>query len=256
MLWRPFAVTARCVVFGWLCAACCVAILGVVRAMILYLDVMPLPLSIPLDCHTHRLPAVAGQALVSIRPTEFCPQAGHYYSVGVHPWYPQDGESNWREMLRHPQVRAVGEAGLDKRCNTPWQKQLALFREQIEVSEMLGKPLIIHLVGATDELLALRRTLQPRQAWVIHGFRGKAPLAESYLRHGLYLSFGSRFQPEALLAVPLDRLLLETDESTEPIGEIYDRVARLRGISAATLTAATQANFGRICEMQSAAFAK
>ncbi len=208
---------------------------------------MPAPLSFPLDCHTHRLPDQPGRALVSTRPAEFAPQAGQCYSVGVHPWYPQDAALPWQAMVRHPQVWAVGEAGLDKRCDTPWEQQLELFGQQIEASEAVGKPLVIHLVGAAAELLALHRTLRPRQAWIVHGFRGKAPQADSYLRRGLYLSFGSRFQPEALLATPLERLLLETDESPESIDDIYARVARLRGLSVEELTAATQANFRRIC---------
>ena len=215
---------------------------------------MDLPTPIPLDLHTHRPPALAGQAMVSVRPPEFVPQPGACYSVGIHPWYPLDAQGEWTPLLQHPQVWAIGEAGLDKRCPTDWELQQTLLRQQIAWSERLCKPLILHLVGATEEILALRRTLRPRQAWVVHGFRGKAQLAESYLRQGFYLSFGSRFQEAALLATPLDRLFLETDESSEPIGNLYGRVAGLRGLSLSQLTAATQANFRRICPSPTKSF--
>ena len=81
-----------------------------------------------------------------------------------------------------------------------------------------GKPLVIHLVKAVDELLKVKRDLRPSNPWIIHGFRGKAALAEEYLKHGFYLSFGEKYQEVALCRVPADRLFIETDESEVSIG--------------------------------------
>ena len=78
--------------------------------------------------------------------------------------------------------------------------------------------------------------------WVIHGFRGKEQLAAEWVRHGLYLSFGAQFRAEALRAVPLDRLFLETDESLLPVAQVYARAAQARGMTADELAAAVRAN--------------
>ena len=174
-------------------------------------------MKMPVDIHTHQLPQVPGEAIVNCYPETFSPQEGGWYSVGIHPWYiaaPDDKKNCLEALVRHPQVLAVGEAGLDKLADAPMDLQIEVFEFQARLAEEVEKPLVIHLVKATDELLKLRRTLRPAMPWVIHGFRGKAALAEDYLRHGFYLSFGEKYQAEALLTTPADRLFIETDEST------------------------------------------
>lgn len=192
----------------------------------------------PTDIHTHRLPPVPGKAIVCCLPDAFRPQEGGWYSVGIHPWR-LDGYA-WKEdtfrihfeaLARHPQVLAVGEAGLDKLTTTPLPQQVEALRYQAFVAETAGKPLVLHLVKATAELLALKQELKPRVPWIIHGFRGKAQLASELVRHGLYLSFGANYQEEALKQTPANRLFLETDESNIPIADLYERAACLRSVT-------------------------
>ena len=202
-------------------------------------------MNIPVDIHTHRLPQVPGTAIANCYPETFSPQSGGWYSVGIHPWRigRSGGEHSGvegavasrvcglEELVRHPQVLAVGEAGLDKLADAPMDLQVEVFRGQACLAEEVGKPLVIHLVKAVDELLKVKRDLRPSNPWIIHGFRGKAALAEEYLKHGFYLSFGEKYQEVALCRVPADRLFIETDESEVSIGELYARAAEVRGIS-------------------------
>ena len=189
-------------------------------------------MKIPVDIHTHRQPQVPGEAIVNCFPETFVPQAGGWYSVEIHPWRItlSDVTAHFEELLHHPQVLAVGEAGLDKLVEAPLPLQIKIFEFQARLAEEIDKPLVIHLVKAVDELLKLRRRLHPMKPWIIHGFRGKAALAEEYLRHGFYLSFGERYQEEALRIVPPERLFIETDESTMPVGRLYERAAEVREI--------------------------
>ena len=200
----------------------------------------------PLDIHTHRLPARIGSALVNSYPHSFHSSPGHCYSVGIHPWHLSEAtDDTWRlleEAVRHPQVWAVGEAGLDRLAHTPLSCQLAAFKQQALLAETVGKPLIIHLVKATAELLQLRRQLRPAQPWIVHGFRGKPRQAQQLLHHGFYLSFGEHFNAETLRTVPLDRLLLETDESLLPIERLYEQAARIRATSTAELMEGVRSN--------------
>lgn len=202
------------------------------------------------DIHTHRPAPAAGGGfrLVNASPADFAPQAGCLYSVGLHPWTltaDGPGPDEWArlaEAVRLPQVLAVGEAGLDKLAEAPLEVQEAVLARQARLAEETGKPLVVHLVRAADELLRLRKRLRPRMPWVIHGFRGKEQLAAEWVRHGLYLSFGAQFRAEALRAVPLDRLFLETDESLLPVAQVYARAAQARGMTADELAAAVRAN--------------
>lgn len=194
--------------------------------------------SYPIDIHTHRLVPVPGESIVSCLPDAFFPQKGGWYSVGIHPW--QLGSYDWTDtafrahfesLVRHPQVLAVGEAGLDKLISVSLYSQTDALRYQADVAEAIDKPLILHLVKATTELLVLKRELNPRVPWIVHGFRGKAQLALDLVRHGLYLSFGARYQEEALRQMPADRLFLETDESDSPISDLYEWAALVRGVT-------------------------
>lgn len=119
---------------------------------------------------------------------------------------------------------------MDKLADAPTAVQIEVFEYQAQLSVELGKPLVIHLVKAVEELLKLKQRLQPANPWIIHGFRGKPALAQDYVRHGFYLSFGEKYQEESLRTVPAGRLLLETDESGVPIMELYRRASEVRGI--------------------------
>lgn len=208
-------------------------------------------MTLPIDIHTHHLPQAAGTAIISIAPGEFRPAPGEWYSLGIHPWHipttlPDRGIGQLLNHAAHPQVLAIGEAGLDKLTETPLSVQAAVFQQQAQLAEEVGKPLIIHLVKATNELLQLKRRMQPRTPWIIHGFRGKSALAETYLRHGFHLSFGEKYQPEALRAVPLDHLFIETDESTVAVEALYQKAATVLSIPVWQLKEAVQHNINRV----------
>ena len=143
-------------------------------------------------------------------------------------------------------VVALGEAGLDKVCDTPFDLQIQAFRKAIELSETYHLPLVIHSVKATEELFALHKKYHPAQAWIIHGFRGKKELATDLIRHGFYLSFGKKYQEKALSIVPADRLLLESDEADTDFPSFYRQVASLRGTSFDSLVENIKENANRL----------
>lgn len=169
------------------------------------------------------------------------PDEAIYISVGIHPWhlthedYPV--QRQWVEhTLQHDKrVIALGEAGLDKCCDTPYDLQEEAFRSMISFSEQYRLPLIIHAVRTYNELIALKKEIRPSQPWIIHGFRGKKELARSLVNQGFYLSFGEHYHADALREMPEGSFLLETDESLVPIESLYGRAAEIRGISPESL---------------------
>ena len=207
----------------------------------------------PIDIHTHQLPSVPGEAIVCCRPNAFYPQKDNWYSVGIHPWSLDD--CDWKEtvsktkfesLVCHPQVLAIGETGLDRLIKTPLPQQMEALRYHTLVAEAVDKPLILHLVKSTAELLTLKKGLSPHVPWIIHGFRGKVQLALELVRHGLYLSFGANYQEEALKQTPANRLLLETDESNVPITDLYKKAALLRGITDKEIMETVSANIRHV----------
>ena len=175
-----------------------------------------------IDFHTHHIPA--GRDVVAV--------VDGRDTWGLHPWR-ASAELVVPDLST---VIAIGECGLDALQGPSLERQEEVFLRQISLSEDIGKPLIIHCVKALDRLLRLRKDLNPMQPWMFHSFRGKPQQLQSLLDAGFFISFGFHHNEESLRACPMERLLLETDDNTEhPIAELYNNVARERGIEVSVL---------------------
>jgi TatD DNase family protein len=169
-----------------------------------------------------------------------------HLSAGIHPWH----ASEWNIMnmpqlevlLAHSRIGFVGEIGLDKVCPVSLEDQLFVFEKQLQLADSIGKSVLIHNVGHQAALLAMKNTFKGIPAWILHGFRGKKPMAEQYIQKGFYLSFGYNYQVDALQACPLDRLFLETDESNADLSLLYEKVARDLAIPESVLEASISKN--------------
>lgn len=161
------------------------------------------------DIHTHN--PEAEDAVINLEPG-MALRRDALYSVGWHPWWAQP-DMEWVErMAQMPQVVMIGECGLDKRRSPlPFSEQIELTRQHALLAERLHKPLILHVVAAWAEIIALRRELRPEQPWIIHGFRGKPQLAQQLVRAGFYISLPPNAPAATEAAIPPERLLHETD---------------------------------------------
>ncbi|MBU3839064.1 MAG: TatD family hydrolase [Candidatus Phocaeicola faecigallinarum] len=155
-----------------------------------------------------------------------------HISIGIHPWYVTaddiEEQTEWikQTAINDKRVIAIGECGTDKLCNTDMNLQYEAFCNCITLSEELKLPLIIHSVKTSNEIIRLRKSIKPKQAWIIHGFRGKPEQALQYINNGLYLSFGKLYNTESIKITPHDRLLFETDEHSGNIIEIITNAAK------------------------------
>jgi TatD DNase family protein len=75
-------------------------------------------------------------------------------------------------------------------------------------------------------------------------------VAEQCLKRGFYLSFGEHFHDEALRSTPLERLLLETDESRLSMEEICRKAASVYGLPAEILAARITSNAQKVLFLQ------
>lgn len=187
------------------------------------------------DIHTHNLPAVPGTALFNLPLGTDTILTGHYYSAGLHPWNVQvdySSDIEWVEsMLGCDDVLALGEVGLDRLHGPSIDVQMKALNAQLKLACRYGKPVVLHIVRAYEELLRLDIPSATGLNCAIHGFRGKPQLARDLIRHGYWLSFGMNFNSASIASVPDDRLLIETDEFPD-VNIIYDLAAAARGIDA------------------------
>ena len=123
-------------------------------------------------------------------------------------------------IAREPLVRAIGEIGLDYHYTfAPPDVQVDVFSAQVALARERALPVIIHTREAdSDTIRVLDHIGRGDVRGVFHCFSGDRDLALTAVAMGFHVSFSGivtfrkaeRVQ-EAAAAVPLDRLLIETD---------------------------------------------
>ena len=94
-----------------------------------------------------------------------------------------------------PTLWAIGEAGLDRLRGPGLDVQMPFYFSGPH-SRRGWKPLIIHAVRTIPEIISAHKSLKPRVAWIIHGFRGSPEAAKQLLaRPGIYISIGRNIAP-------------------------------------------------------------
>ena len=171
----------------------------------------------------------------------------HFYSIGIHPWNLKSQKFKNSEIQKLGDLEsgclgdlnflAIGECGIDRVCGVDFEIQKEVFIKQIELSERIAKPLIIHAVRSYPDIISIRKETKAKQVWIIHGFQGNEQSAEQLLRYAdIYLSLGDvLFKNEVrakqlLRIIPTDRLLFETDVAERKISDVYEKAALLSGL--------------------------
>ncbi len=188
-------------------------------------------------------------------------------SCGVHPLHQEDacGYDELLEKAQRPEVVAIGETGLDYYYSEDTQAvQRQSFIDHIRVANELNKPLIIHTRDAREDTLSLLREHKAAHTkGVLHCFTESLEMAEAAMELDFYISLSGivTFQSakalrEVAKAIPLDRLLIETDspwlapvphrgKQNQPgyVVEVAEFIAELKGISVEELATRTTENF-------------
>lgn len=146
-----------------------------------------------------------------------------YATAGIHPGSVDEAEEDDIEIIKdiainHPKVRAIGEIGLDyhyEGCDIERQKYF--FRKQLELAKELNMPVVIHDRDSKGECIKILKEMNVSNG-VMHCFSGSRETAEELIKMGFMISFtgvltfkNARRAIDACGAIPLDRLMIETD---------------------------------------------
>ena len=208
------------------------------------------------DAHAHGIPGTDRSVfrLWNIGDPSCSVPENVFFSAGIHPRDAEKYElAAFAPLFDSPHCLAIGECGLDRTADVSLPPQMKVFEAQIKEAERRGKPLMIHCVRCFPELLHLKskRPVFEAPAWVIHGFRGTKRKAFDLLDAGCVLSFGAGLLRDAgnmdyFAEIPLDRILVETDESPELFDRILAEAASMHLLSPSGFAAAVRSNFERI----------
>lgn len=190
-----------------------------------------------------------------------------YAAVGLHPENCHDFQPEQIERLRQlaqrEKVVAIGEVGLDYYWeeNPPRALQQEVLRRQLALAQELRLPVIIHDRDAHADTLAIVREF-PQVTGVFHCFAGSVEMAQALIKMGWMLSFNgaatfknAKKAPEVIAAVPLEKLMIETDapyltpvphrgerNDSSYVRFVAEKIAEIKGISAEEVEKATWEN--------------
>lgn len=149
--------------------------------------------------------------------------------LGIHPQLlpeldPADDDANLAKLdalLTRGGAIAVGECGLDgpSESGAPMERQLRIFDAHVKLARKHRLPLLVHCFRAHPHLLRYLKTEPiPEAGLLMHSYSGSADLTPKYVKAGCHFSFAgpvsfleARRPLEALRAIPVDRLMVETD---------------------------------------------
>lgn len=171
-------------------------------------------------------------------------------SYGVHPWDCGNRPADWQEQLEsrissEPRAQ-VGEIGIDRWMldrakpddprlaglrRAPLDEQLKVFIWQLEYAAAQSRAVSVHCIDAWGILFdALRSANLPDQGFLLHAYAGPSEMVKPFADLGAYFSFNGSYldpkranQRETFKAVPLDRLLIETDAPSMPLQSEWKR---------------------------------
>jgi TatD DNase family protein len=193
--------------------------------------------------------------------------------LGVHPQFlpeldPNDDDARLQlldRLLARGGAVAVGECGLDGPSaeRAPMERQVRVLRGHFELARKHRLPLLVHCLRAQPQLLELLKQEAPVPAGILlHSYSGSNDLVKKYLKYDCHFSFAgpvsfteARRPLDALRAVPLERLMAETDAPdqaphphrggrSEPayLPLIVEAMARARGETVEQVAEATTKN--------------
>ena len=187
-----------------------------------------------------------------------------YACAGIHPenldGLAEDYLDQLTELLKHPKVVALGEIGLDYHWDIPKEEQHRVFEEQLQLARELDVPVVIHDREAHGDVMEYIRRYHPKG--LMHCFSGSVEMLKEVMKLGMSISLGgtvtfknARVPVEVAAAVPLDRLLLETDapylspvpfrgkrNDSRNIAYTAERIAEIKGMDAQELIDITTEN--------------
>lgn len=146
-------------------------------------------------------------------------------TAGVHPHHAHEYDAATdallRELSAQPQVKAVGETGLDYFRNySPHAAQLDAFERQLQIAVDCGKPLFLHQRDAHEDFIACLDRVRDRICRaVVHCFTGERAELIDYLDRGCHIGItgwicderrGTHLHP-LVRNIPRGRLMLESD---------------------------------------------
>lgn len=194
-----------------------------------------------------------------------------YCALGVHPSEAKKAKDEdfekIMELAKTSKTVAIGECGLDYYWDKTFiEEQKKVFVKQIEIANVLKKPLIVHDREAHKDTYDILVSEVKDIPVVMHCFSGSLEFANECIKKGFYIALGgvvtfknAKKAHEIATQIPLEYLLLETDapyltpepyrgKRNEPayVKFVAQKIAELRGCSLEEISTQTTTNARKV----------
>lgn len=178
----------------------------------------------PIDLHAHVDPTATRTQLATLGPsivfsvTRTLDEASRVvhrsdervlWGVGVHPGrrdaLDEFSQQRFTELAAH--LDFVGEIGLDRRQNH--LRELKALRAGVAAAQLHGRLCSVHSAGRQREVV--EAVGDNGRGVILHWFTGTERLVELATEAGVYFSINAAMSDEQITALPVERLLPETD---------------------------------------------
>lgn len=195
-----------------------------------------------------------------------------YAIVGTHPHdaksYDEESERYYEQIASDPKVLAIGEIGLDYYYDlSPRELQKEVFAKQICLANKVGLPVVLHIrdayKDAVDIMTAHKNMLD--NGVLLHCYSSSAEMVKVFDKFNCYYALGGAItfknakKDYVIMAIPDDRLLIETDcpymtpvpfrgQPNKPqyVNYVVDKIAEVKKVDRSVIEQSTYANTVRL----------
>lgn len=207
------------------------------------------------DFHTH---SEKDNSILSVDP-RYSVNTKQNYIYGPHPWFLNELDLNRVESViranhHKNEFFGIGEIGIDRCIETCPLEQTTIFERFLKLAIKLEiKNIVIHCVRAYSDILAVLKRNKYNGNIIFHDFNANKETLKQLEKFNCYFSIGARLYSknakflETIKVIPLERLLLETDDQEKfQIEDIYQKTCEILDINAANLISQMQSNLSKL----------
>lgn len=190
------------------------------------------------DSHTHT-EKPNSVVNIDLSKKNFCVTDDLLYSIGFHPWYLSTiPTNNIKESLSSalkdlPRTVAIGETGVDK-TKRFLAEQIKIFKDHLYFANENNLNVIVHSVRAQSEILSCAKKINNKSRLMFHFFNGSYEQAKELVGEGHFIGLGPQLFSSMkvlnyLKKLPVENILIETDDSSYKIDDILKEYCRITG---------------------------
>ena len=184
------------------------------------------------------------------------------FSIGIHPKLIDNTFDEKFKIVSHlaslPNCAAIGECGIDVFSSATVSEQKEAFIKHLNLAQQYNKPVIIHCVRAYSDIISALNATRFSQPLVMHSYNGNIQTTQQLIRReNIYFSFSDKCltpncsASKSLDIIPLERIMIETDNSSSPLKPIISLIAENKRVGEDVVEKSNNQLFSQIIKCNS-----